>query len=43
MRKVIAAQVAEKYKVVIEDREMVMLTPNEMSQQQSAQNEEPTA
>ena len=42
-RKVIAAQVAQKYNVVIEDREMVMLTPNEMSQQQSTPNEEPTA
>ena len=43
MRKVIAAQVSEKYGVPIEDREMVMLTPNEMSQQQSKPNEEPTA
>jgi hypothetical protein len=42
-RKVIAAQIAQKYNVVIEDREMVMLTPNEMSQQQSTPNEEPTA
>lgn len=33
LRKTIAAEVATKNKVTIEDREMVMLTPNEMGQQ----------
>lgn len=43
LRKTIAAEVATKNKVTIEDREMVMLTPNEMGQQsQTNQNNEPS-
>lgn len=40
LRKVIAAETAQKYGVVIEDREMCMLTPNEMPQQPQQQSDE---
>jgi hypothetical protein len=40
MRKVIAAEIGAKHKVIIEDREMAMLTPNEMAPQEAAPTKE---
>ena len=42
MRQVIAKEVGKKYGVEIEQRELLMLTPNEQAGQEKADDPEPT-